>query len=915
MAIKYREAEELRQTTRQNLARSIENWTRFLKTTGNTYKYNYSDQLLISAQFPNATAVASFDLWSERFGRRIKSGQKGIGLIDTSGSHPKVKYVFDISQSTANPNIPQPQVWQLGDDYKNVVAFDLSSDTNYSIENAISDLAENTVDETLNQYLDDIFANQSKSTMLAGLDEDTIRVQFRELIFDSVKYTAFNRCGLEVDDGDMFRNLYNFSDLPISDTVGSAVSELSGIVLREIESRVRKFERSNSNERGFNQSNKRDTVSSEQRGQQVLPDSDNRQADRFDVQARSTNIPVFSVSDNRRGREGHRDLGQEKREVSQREQADTVYGNVRQSHADGLSDRTQSAGRSDVGYDNGKSGERVGRDRGTESTRPNGMGTQGKSGSNDSGRTSEDRPDLRITEQSNIPTPKTEDKQSPVFFNTTQGEQLGIFPSEHNATVTSIDELLDNIPENAELPTTDDVFEATNDVYKVFTYGLPNDAPSPKTNGVIEKAETYKTFDEAMQASKAYLKQGCEGTAILNTNKKQIEYYDGKYFPPVSSVFDDDVIERSKQAYEEHEERFHKKYRYKVYTYSEDSGLDNKPEFATISEAKREGEYHIKLGSDGFAVINTQKNRVEAFGGKFPDSYHKGFNEDIMKNSKDVYEKYFNHPIKFENPIFFNYLKDEWFSESSLLKDFEKNYPHTISFALANAIVEYLDEKKHAEQGSGYDKTDFYFLAYIDGEPFRYDGRIDIGMGKGRGGGSLIDHIRDVNESIVQSPFYPYNQPKEKEKAQKILDVLVPFLETRTDLDKTEQEYFDNFKQQHPIQTPEMLEQKQAEQAEKEILSSDGKQEQEELPKTLEQENNQNETVGEQDVVQYTVNFVTQSETYVGGYDSDGHERLDNYSLQQDETSLRHSVFTPIMSASMTVICRMVIMILVLNRQ
>ena len=153
MAIKYREAEELRQTTRQNLAKSVENWTRFLKTAGNTYKYNYSDQLLISAQFPNATAVASFDLWSERFGRRIRTGEKGIGLIDNSGSHPKIRYVFDISQSTANPKIPQPQVWQLRDDYKNAVAFDLSSDTNYSIENAVSDLAENTVDGALKKYV------------------------------------------------------------------------------------------------------------------------------------------------------------------------------------------------------------------------------------------------------------------------------------------------------------------------------------------------------------------------------------------------------------------------------------------------------------------------------------------------------------------------------------------------------------------------------------------------------------------------------------------------------------------------------------------------------------------------------------------------------------------------------------------
>ena len=418
MAIKYREAEELRQTTRQNLAKSVENWTRFLKTAGNTYKYNYSDQLLISAQFPNATAVASFDLWSERFGRRIKRGEKGIGLIDTSGSHPKIRYVFDISQSTANPNIPQPPIWQLEDDYKSAIAFELSSDTSYSIENAISDFAENTVDERLSGYLAELLARQSESTMLAELDEDTIREQFRELIFDSVKYTAFNRCGLEVDDGDMFKNLYAFSDLPVSDIVGTAVSELSGIVLREIETRVKDFERRNTNEQTVSQDNQRDTVSVVRGGQDILSDNEKGRTDRFDVQARSADLHLSSVPDDRRGHEGRGDLGQKEREVPQRTQADTVYGDVRQSHTDGLPDRTQSAGRDDVRYDNRESGERVERDGGTESTRPNGVGTQGEPSTIDSGRTSEDKPDLRITEQSNTPTSKAEDKQSPVFFYT-----------------------------------------------------------------------------------------------------------------------------------------------------------------------------------------------------------------------------------------------------------------------------------------------------------------------------------------------------------------------------------------------------------------------------------------------------------------------------------------------------------------
>ena len=110
MAIKYREAEELRLTTRKNLTASPENWMRFLKTASYTYKYSYPDQLLISAQFPDATAVVSFDVWSDRFGRRIRKGEKGIGLIDNSGRYPKMRYVFDISQSDRYKDVPQPEI-------------------------------------------------------------------------------------------------------------------------------------------------------------------------------------------------------------------------------------------------------------------------------------------------------------------------------------------------------------------------------------------------------------------------------------------------------------------------------------------------------------------------------------------------------------------------------------------------------------------------------------------------------------------------------------------------------------------------------------------------------------------------------------------------------------------------------------
>lgn len=100
MAIKYREAVDLRMSTRQELTSSPENWLKFLRTASNTYKYNFFDQLLIFAQFPNAKAVAVFDVWSKTFGRKIREGEKGIGLIDDKGEYPRIKYVFDISQSS-----------------------------------------------------------------------------------------------------------------------------------------------------------------------------------------------------------------------------------------------------------------------------------------------------------------------------------------------------------------------------------------------------------------------------------------------------------------------------------------------------------------------------------------------------------------------------------------------------------------------------------------------------------------------------------------------------------------------------------------------------------------------------------------------------------------------------------------------
>ncbi len=74
-------------------------WTAFLTTAARLYKYPFHEQMMIYAQRPDATACAEYDLWNEKMGRYVRRGSKGIALVDDSGDRPRLRYVFDISDT------------------------------------------------------------------------------------------------------------------------------------------------------------------------------------------------------------------------------------------------------------------------------------------------------------------------------------------------------------------------------------------------------------------------------------------------------------------------------------------------------------------------------------------------------------------------------------------------------------------------------------------------------------------------------------------------------------------------------------------------------------------------------------------------------------------------------------------------
>ena len=115
MANKVYAMEKLTEEVAKDLSSQPEQWLAFLDLASRLYKYTFPEQLLIYAQRPDATAVASMEVWNNRMYRWIKRGSKGIALIDTtSGTKNRLRYVFDIKDTYKVRNLGKdPTLWEL----------------------------------------------------------------------------------------------------------------------------------------------------------------------------------------------------------------------------------------------------------------------------------------------------------------------------------------------------------------------------------------------------------------------------------------------------------------------------------------------------------------------------------------------------------------------------------------------------------------------------------------------------------------------------------------------------------------------------------------------------------------------------------------------------------------------------------
>ena len=260
------------QVARQ-LTGSWQEWAGFLTIAARLYKYPFHEQMMIYAQRPDATACAEYDLWNNRMGRYVRRGSKGIALVDDSGDRPRLRYVFDISDTGTREHSRTPWLWTLNEEHTAPVMAML--ERNYDVSGGdlaqqLADVAAKLAEEYWADHRRDILPIVDGS-FLEEYDEYNIEVQFKSAATVSITYALMSRCGLEPEQyfsHEDFMPIFDFNTPAVIGALGTAVSQANQQVLRQIGVTIQNYERAKSAERSATHGEQPDLHS--ERG---LPDS------------------------------------------------------------------------------------------------------------------------------------------------------------------------------------------------------------------------------------------------------------------------------------------------------------------------------------------------------------------------------------------------------------------------------------------------------------------------------------------------------------------------------------------------------------------------------------------------------------------------------------------------------------------
>ena len=398
MATKLQNISELARQTTERLTQSVDNWKRFLDSAAWLYKYPFHEQVLIHAQRPDAKACAPIELWNSRFRRWVNRGAKGIALIDDSGHKPALRYVFDVSDTNTRYNIPF-RLWQTKSQYTAQIIEELQNhfgDTgveNADIAATVLGISINAVSDNYRDYYEELLKAADNSA-LADMSDDEISSTFVLQLMTSVSHTVLVRMGIDpaaIFHGDEYESVMLFDSPDTIAQLGAATSDISEMILRQIERSVRSMERQ---ERGTLAQNANVLQNEVEKDERSNSDGNQLQHERglFDSQYR----------DGQTEHGEHREVRTTSEEVPQGESEGILQHAASDEQPDRTPDRDQSdsagADRSD-GLADGTDRER---DREAESGEPDALDSANEQHSAESRGDGAEQPDLRITTEDSL---------------------------------------------------------------------------------------------------------------------------------------------------------------------------------------------------------------------------------------------------------------------------------------------------------------------------------------------------------------------------------------------------------------------------------------------------------------------------------------------------------------------------------
>ena len=223
-------------------------WKSICRLTGQLYRYEFDNILMVYKQRPRATLIADFDTW-KMVGRYVRRGSKGIAIFPSRALKPDMRYVFDISDTGGRES---RLTWELDRNTMKAYAAWVREKEGAALpEGKESDKSflKDFTERQIGVIMDSEFGERiTEFVNLAGNKQITENGRAQEItaveaLKRSVMYAVFTRCGFDLPtEKQDFSFITAFTTEEEVYRLGSLLSDISCEVLRGIANDLRQME-------------------------------------------------------------------------------------------------------------------------------------------------------------------------------------------------------------------------------------------------------------------------------------------------------------------------------------------------------------------------------------------------------------------------------------------------------------------------------------------------------------------------------------------------------------------------------------------------------------------------------------------------------------------------------------------------